>query len=429
MITAWIDLAGPPAVGAPAGPAGFPAGSVSPSLPGIATAGTTSGPRPLRLLAPGTFLLDGVAPHRLTPLSIAEHRARWGRQPVTDLPTLAGRVAAAAVVGAGGAAFPTDRKLLAMAGRRVGVVVVNGCEGEATSAKDGVLLSLVPHLVLDGAAAAAHALGAKRVVVRVSDDRPWLLAPIQRALVERDDLGMRFELSVGGSGFVGGEATAVIQAVAGGPAAPAALGLPPRLPRRGMRDRPHVFLSNTETFARVATASRGDLRTSALVTVSGAVSQPGVLELPDDLTLGHLAAAVGLIRTPTVVITGGWHGAWLPWPTTAGARLSRAGLAEVGGRWGAGAFVWLPEEIDPREALAAIVAELARASAGQCGPCVRGLPELAAALDRGTDAERMPPDVAELLTALDGRGLCAHPTATAAAVRSAWNVIEPSLQR
>lgn len=423
MRAAPIDIE----TGGPGGRSGAPSGdtvTVAPSLPEIAVAGRASGPRPLRLLRTGTFLLEDVAPDRLTPLSLAEHRAGWGPQPLLDLTTLAEKAAMAGVVGAGGAGFPTDRKLLAMTGRRVGVVIVNGCEGETTSAKDGVLLSHVPHLVLDGAVAAAHALGAGLVVVRVDDDRPWLLAPIRRAIAERDGEQTRFELSVGPGRFVAGEATAVIRSFAGGPAAPAALGLPPRLPGRGLRPRPHVFLSNTETFARLAAASRGQRGTSSLATVSGAVSSPGVVELPDDATLGRLAVEAGVVGSPSFLITGGWHGAWLRWPATAHARLNREGLAGVGGRWGAGAFVWLPEDLDPREALAAIVAELAQASAGQCGPCVRGLPGLADALERARGSRQMTPEVERLLAAVDSRGLCAHPSATAAAVRSAWRAIE-----
>lgn len=395
-------------------------GSVA-SLPGIALVGRPAAPRPSQLLDSGTLLLEHVRPGRRT--TLAEHRARWGEQPLPDLESLAGCARAIGLRGAGGAGFPTDRKLMAMAGRRVGLVVVNGCEGESTSAKDGVLLGHAPHLVLDGARAAAASLGAPRVAVRVDEGRPSLLPAIRRAIAERDDAGVTFDLSVGPAEFVAGEATAVIRSLAGGPAAPAALGLPPTLPRRGLRRRSAVFLSNTETFARLAVASRGDRRTSALVTVSGAVSRAGVLEVPDDITLERLAGAIGLIGSPSFLITGGWHGSWLRWPAAGGARLNREGLAQVGGRWGAGALVWIPADLDPREALAAIVAELAGDSAGQCGPCVRGLPELAAASRRACRSRGMPPEVQRLLAAIDGRGLCAHPGATAAAVRSAWQAI------
>lgn len=398
----------------------FPSHDDVPGLPGVAVAGRPAAPRPERLLTTGTLLLADVRPgHRM---ALPEHRGHWGRQPLHHLGDLAGLARNAQLVGAGGAAFPTDRKLLSLEGRRVTTVVVNGSEGEATSGKDGVLLGHVPHLVLDGAMAAAHALGAASVAVRLADDRPWLRSHVARALAERDD-DVSFELSVGPSSFVSGEATAVIRSLAGGPAAPAALGLPPRQPRRLLHRSGHVFLSNAETFARLAVAARGITRTSALVTASGAVAFPGVVELPAGATLATLAASVRLLGSPRLVITGGWHGAWVSWPGAASAPLTRDGITHAGGRWGAGAFVWLPEDMTPGAALAAIVGQLAEQSAGQCGPCVSGLPELAAALGRPWGAPAGTAEIRRLLAAVDGRGLCAHPSATAAAVRSALTAI------
>ena len=75
------------------------------------------------------------------------------------------------LTGRGGASFPSATKLaLVRSGRGRPTLVVNAMEGEPASAKDKVLLSCVPHLVLDGAQLAACALGATRIVVCVPDD-------------------------------------------------------------------------------------------------------------------------------------------------------------------------------------------------------------------------------------------------------------------
>ena len=282
------------------------------------------------------------------------------------------------VVGAGGAAFPTDRKLESLAGSRVSHVIVNGAEGETASGKDGALLGHVPHLVLDGAVTAARALGAPRIIVRISADRPDLAIALRIALAERRD-GVPIELSIGPATFVAGEATAVIRAITGGPALPADLGRPPSIRTGVARRRSHVMLSNAETFARMALAGRGVADRSALASASGAVRDPGVVELPESSTLADLAAAAGgLVGSPGVMITGGWHGRWVPWDgLTAGTELARDALSELGGRWGAGAFVWIPEDMPVWDALAGIARELAEGTAGQCGPCWRGLPAVA----------------------------------------------------
>ncbi len=50
------------------------------------------------------------------------------------------------------------------------MVVVNAMEGEPASAKDRVLLTHAPHLVLDGAEVAAAVIGASEIVCCVADD-------------------------------------------------------------------------------------------------------------------------------------------------------------------------------------------------------------------------------------------------------------------
>ena len=78
--------------------------------------------------------------------------------------------------GRGGAAFPVARKMHAVAARRgPRVLVGNGTEGEPASGKDRLLLTELPHLVLDGAAMALGQwvrYGDHRVRRNESDDRP-----------------------------------------------------------------------------------------------------------------------------------------------------------------------------------------------------------------------------------------------------------------
>ena len=120
--------------------------------------------------------LPRLLPERFSgrPASLAEHLARHGRLPRDwdgrwreQLIAEAGR---AGLTGRGGAAFPTARKLAAVAaGRDAPVVIANGTEGEPASAKDKVLLACEPHLVLDGAVLAAHIVGARQAIVVVHD--------------------------------------------------------------------------------------------------------------------------------------------------------------------------------------------------------------------------------------------------------------------
>ena len=72
--------------------------------------------------------------------------------------------------GRGGAAFPVARKMHAVAARRgPRVLVGNGTEGEPASGKDRLLLTELPHLVLDGAAMAARAVGADTAIIAFAE--------------------------------------------------------------------------------------------------------------------------------------------------------------------------------------------------------------------------------------------------------------------
>ena len=373
-------------------------------LPGIAVAGFPAAPPPHRLLAPGTLLLAGVTP--TDRVDLGRHHQMWGLLPASDLEHLTGAAEWAGVVGAGGAGFPTAVKLASVA-RTKAPVIVNGSEGESASGKDTVLLLHVPHLVLDGAVAAARALGSRRVIVRIPAARPHVTAALAAAIDERHDKGVRITIDEGADTFVAGEASAVISSLTGGPALPIPMSKPPTM-RAGLRSQT-VLLSNVETFARLAVAIRGHRVNSSLVTVSGAVTSPGVLEVDPGTPLGHVLALAGADRDLAAVITGGWHGTWLPADAlTLSMPTNRGDLKARGAHWGAGALVAIPHDPCPVDVLRAITDHLVGEGARQCGPCILGLDAARQDLRSGR----------EVVDRVQGRGLCAHPTATITALRS-----------
>ena len=148
--------------------------------------------------------------------------------------------------GRGGAGFPAGQKLAAVArARGRAVVVVNGCEGEPLSAKDGWLLERLPQLVLDGAVASAEAVGARRVLVCVSERHA---ASVGAAIAERHD-PVKLELRVIPDAYVAGEETALVHTLSGGPSATPTYAT--RVYQRGVRERP-TLVQNVETLAHLA---------------------------------------------------------------------------------------------------------------------------------------------------------------------------------
>ncbi|MFC7480629.1 NADH-ubiquinone oxidoreductase-F iron-sulfur binding region domain-containing protein [Luedemannella flava] len=116
------------------------------------------------------------------------------------------------------------------------------------------------------------------------------------------------------------------------------------------------------------------------------------------------------------VLVGGYHGAWIGQDAAMRAEVSRAGLKAVGGSLGAGIVLPLGEGTCPLGEAAQVAQYLAAQSAGQCGPCRTGLPDVADALATlangmaGADAVAAVRRVAD---AVKGRGACAHPDGTA----------------
>ncbi|XVQ14336.1 NADH-ubiquinone oxidoreductase-F iron-sulfur binding region domain-containing protein [Spirillospora sp. CA-255316] len=343
--------------------------------------------------------------------------------------------------GRGGAAFPFARKARAVADaaarrRRRPVVVVNGTEGEPGSAKDKVLLRRAPHLVLDGATLAATALGATEIVLGVTDEAA--AASMERAVAERG-LDGRARVVRLPERFITGESGALVRGING--RRPVPPGRKVRASAKGVGGMP-TLLSNAETYAQLAVlAGLGPRRYGSvgtpgepgtvLLTVTGSARFPAVVETPAGAPLGHLLDLCGT-RAGEGVLVGGYHGAWIPGDAAVGTRLSREGLAAVGGTLGAGIVMPLGRGTCPLGECARVARYLAAESAGQCGPCRLGLPDIAgalAALAEGRDAAAACETVRRAARMADRRGACAHPDGTARFVLSALEVFAADTAR
>jgi NADH:ubiquinone oxidoreductase subunit F (NADH-binding) len=381
-------------------------------------------------------LLEGLHPRRAPTLE--EHLRLYG--PLAAGRDLIGEIEAAGLTGRGGAAFPTAVKLRAVSARRGRpVVVVNGLEGEPSSAKDRLLLRRLPHLVIDGAVRLASALGTRDVLIAHAA-AAWREGEALRAALDeraRGGLHDRAEIEVVAvpDGFLSGQETALVRYLNGGPALPTFT--PPRPFESGVARRP-TLVQNAETAAQIALiAHRGAAwfrqagtaaePGTALFTVSGGVARPGVYEAALGSPLRALvAAAGGLTATPRALLVGGYSGTWIEAGQAAGLTLDEAALRAVGGSLGVGAIAVLPADACGLCESARVARYLARESAGQCGPCFNGLDAIAGRLER-QGADR---------TALDrwgamvsGRGACRHPDGAARFVSSAVRVFGLELDR
>ena len=391
-----------------------------------------------------TRLLAGP-PSKAGPERLEAHRARLGGlPPAGDRREIVPILEASGLLGRGGAAFPVGRKWRAVAERSQGdaVVVVNGAEGEPRSAKDRVLMTCRPHLVLDGALVAADAVGATDIVLYVGSEHRDAHRVLGRALGEREaELRGRVRLVAAPVGYVAGEATAAVHFLNSGDARPTFLDRRPH--EVGVGGRP-TLVQNVESLAYAAliarhgdawyrSAGRGQTRGTALVTVSGAVPRPGVREIEYGLTIGEVAALAGTTADGTsAVLVGGYFGGWASLDEVRDRPLDPADRAAGGLGFGCGVVSFAGSDTCGVRATAEIMTFMAGESAAQCGPCVFGLAAIAEATRRlatGVAADDDLERIDRWAGHVQGHGACHHPDGAIGLLRSARAVFADEFAR
>jgi NADH:ubiquinone oxidoreductase subunit F (NADH-binding) len=378
------------------------------------------------------------------PADLAGHAAVLGPLPVPTSPGREWRQAfvrsleISGLTGRGGAGFPAAIKVAVTgAAGSGGTILVNAMEGEPASDKDKLLLIRSPHVVLDGAQLLAAATGAAQVTVCVPAGREQVAAATAHALAERADAGwapVAEQMVRPPDRFVAGEESALVQWVDGGRSLPTFRpnkGTPLRVGRRT------ALIHNAETLAHVCMIGRfgaeafrshgpNDDPGTSLVTISGAVTHPGVVEVVRGTSLLDIVARANPVGPPRALLVGGYGGNWVG-PDRFTTPYASLPLRAVGAAAGVGILIVLSHEACGLTETARVAHYMAGQSAGQCGPCVYGLPAIAddmARLARGVAEPDLLNRLARRLSVVNGRGACRHPDGVVSLVRSALAVFE-----
>ena len=374
--------------------------------------------------------------------SLSMHLAQYG--PLPTVPERHGKEPGRLVAeleksglrGRGGGWFPTYRKFSAVVDSSVSrgrlsrtrhpVVIANGMEGEPASAKDAVLMASSAHLIFDGITAAAATIGATAAFLALHRDSR-LVPILTKALDERQAAGidpLQISLVTPPARYVASEESALSHWVGEGVATPV---YPDRPFQKGAAGRP-TLVQNVETLSHIALIARmgGDWYRevgvpsapgTTLVTVGGAVQEEGVVEVPTGTPVSEILAMCGGTTEPIRgYLTGGYGGGWVaadgfdstPWDPDA----MRAAGAVIGA-----SVLWLIGESEcPLNEIARVTAWMAGESAGQCGPCIYGLPSISddvhhLAMRHMSEAEMK--HLGQRLKLVQNRGGCKHPDGTA----------------
>ncbi|MGV9713645.1 NADH-ubiquinone oxidoreductase-F iron-sulfur binding region domain-containing protein [Gordonia sp. NPDC003424] len=335
--------------------------------------------------------------------------------------TLADLIADAGLTGRGGGEFPTAVKIAA-AQRNNAELIVNACDGEHGAAKDGWVIAR--HL--DEVVTAAR---------RIVGDRFRIAAHRDSATLQTLQQAGMPSLSVPHR-YVSSEESALANLANGGLARPLSRTSPlvSGVLAPDGRAIPPTLVLNAETLWRIEqivqrgprwfrSTGTADEPGPRLATISGVVARPGVYETYAGTSVGGLIdLAGGLVARSEVLWLNGIGGGFLPLSGAAGVAWSRAGLGEHGLRIGPAIVHVVDARVDPWPFITQVVEYAAAESAGQCGPCMFGLPAVADDLAMVASGEASHEDWRRFrrrLALLPGRGSCRHPDGVANFLASA----------
>jgi len=206
---------------------------------------------------------------------------------------IAARVAAAGVVGMGGATFPAAIKLNLRHKYRLHTLVINGSECEPYLTCDDRLMREQPVEVLDGVRIMAHALGIEHIIVAIEDNKPEAQAAMASAAAEFAAV----RIARLPNRYPMGSEKHLVLALTGR-----------ETPARGLTADIGVVVHNPATAFAVHQALRlGRPLVERVVTVTGeAVARPGNLRVPLGTPVAHLLThRGGLHEEPARLIAGG----------------------------------------------------------------------------------------------------------------------------
>ncbi len=357
------------------------------------------------------------------------------RQAIVD------EVKASNLRGRGGAGFATGMKwgFLPKDAKQV-YLVCNADESEPGTFKDRVLISGDPHLLIEGVAASAYALGCTHAYIFIRGELGAEAKILQEAVDEVYAAGLigkeqpsaagpyKLDITVhrGAGAYICGEETSLLNSLEGKRGWPRMK--PPFPAVRGLFGQPTI-VNNVETlmnipaivtqggpwFAKLGMGKSGGTR---VLSVGGHVNRPGVYELPMGITFRQLIDEVcgGMVggRKLKGIVPGGssmpvLDASEIDVPIEFDSLMTDARIKDVeakpgvpfdmgGGKRlktmaGSGGIVVFDETTDVVSFCATIMRFYAHESCGQCTPCREGTAWLSRVCSRLADGEGRPGDV------------------------------------
>ncbi|HMS04479.1 MAG TPA: NADH-quinone oxidoreductase subunit NuoF [Burkholderiaceae bacterium] len=358
--------------------------------------------------------------------------------------------------GRGGAGFPTGLKWSFMPRQFPGAkhLVCNSDEGEPGTCKDRDILMFNPHIVIEGMAIAAYAMGISLGYNYIHGEIFQVYERFEAALEEARSAGylgdqilgsnFNFQLHAahGFGAYICGEETALLESLEGKKGQPRFK--PPFPASFGLYGRP-TTINNTETFAAVPWIIRNGGQAylecgkpnnggTKIYSVSGDVNLPGNYEVPMGTTFAKLLELAGGVRTGRklkAVIPGGSSSPVLPASVMMDCTMDYDSIAKAGSMLGSGAVIVLDDSRCMVKSLQRLSYFYMHESCGQCTPCREGTGWLSRMVDRIESGHGRKEDMDLLNSVADniqGRTICALGDAAAMPVRAMIKHFRPEFE-
>jgi NADH-quinone oxidoreductase subunit F len=410
---------------------------------------------PLPPFAPDVYGPDAVILQGLTGLNwrLKDYEARGGYQALRRIlgekippEAVIAEVKKSALRGRGGAGFPTGLKWSFMPKGYQGqkYLVCNSDEGEPGTFKDRDILRYNPHVVIEGMAIGAYAMGISVGYNYIHGEIWDVYERFEEALREAreagylgasilgSDFGFELHAHHGWGAYICGEETALLESLEGKKGQPRFK--PPFPASFGLYGKP-TTINNTETFAAVPwiILNGGDAYLelgkpnnggTKVFSVSGHVNRPGNYEVRMGTPFAKLLEMAGGVRGGRklkAVIPGGSSMPVLPGEVMLQTDMDYDSIAKAGSMLGSGAVIVMDDTTCMVRALRRLSYFYFEESCGQCTPCREGTGWLYRVVDRIETGRGKPGDLDLLLNVSDniqGRTICALGDAAAMPVRS-----------
>ncbi len=283
------------------------------------------------------------------------------------------KIKAAKLVGRGGAGFPVARKweMVKKAAGRPKYVICNASEGELDVFKDIHILKKYPEDVVKGMVLAMDFLGTKQAYFNFNKKYyRRVVLKLDSILKRYEARGYRFTVYEEKPSYIGGEETALLNAIEGKRIEPRLK--PPYPCDEGLFGKP-TLIHNVETLFNIAQVAEDKFEPKRFYSLSSPLKRNRVCYLPDDWTIEKILKETK--RYPRydffAQIGGGASGLVINQKQIETQKMTGAGSIQV-----------FKAETDPRELLLHWFEFYAKESCGKCTPCREGSYQLYKLLKR-----------------------------------------------